>query len=89
MKNKQKSDIVSCFLNLKTLFFQIGQLQVDIREKDILIHKKSKTVTQLNDDVKQKSNEINILRKSVENLREQVIPHLRPGCICGLLKYID
>ena len=52
--------------------FQVDQLQNDIREKDILIHQKSKMTKQLSEELAQRTNEIDILRKSVENLREQV-----------------
>jgi len=53
-------------------FYQIDQLQRDIREKDILIHQKTSKMKQISEDLAQKSHEVNILRRSVENLREQV-----------------
>jgi len=53
---------------------QIRQLQNDQREKDILIHQKMDESARLAKELSQKSNEASILRKSVENLREQVRP---------------
>ena len=58
---------------------QIDQLQRDIREKDILIHQKTSKMKQISEDLAQKSHEISILRRSVENLREQV-----PNLLIGL-----
>nr|CAB3267251.1 thyroid receptor-interacting protein 11 [Phallusia mammillata] len=51
---------------------KITQLQKDLKEKDILIHWKMEEMTRTGNDLSQKSNEVEILRKSVGNLREQV-----------------
>ena len=59
-------------VNVENLFCQIEQFQRDIREKDILIHQKTNKMKQISEDLAQKTNEISILRRSVENLREQV-----------------
>lgn len=58
----------------------IALLRNDLKEKDLLIHSKTEQLTRVTKDLLAKSNEATILRRSVENLREQVSG---PACSTG------
>nr|XP_039262104.1 thyroid receptor-interacting protein 11-like [Styela clava] len=70
---KQKQDLVDQVTQESTKkSIEIEKLINDSKEKDLLIHSLTEAKTRSEKDLMAKLNEVEILRKSVENLREQV-----------------